>query len=537
MENKKAVVHDGWDEFASKKIYHARGNKIGIGRSLGFGVFSMFSISMQGLVGAWLLFFYTTFCGLSAGQGATIFLIGRVADAIASLVMGNISDNIYKYKIGRRFGRRHIFILAAAPSVLFAITLWVAGMSYWYYLITYVITTILMSVLQIPWETLPNEMTKDYNERTTMSTTRMVISGLGNMLAQFVPAQLFRFYPKTSPVPYLIMQIMFSVVTFCLILVTYKTTWEHFVTKKEAKELEAQALEDNGGKKSSLKSELRNYFSTFKIKTFRTHMGIYLSSYFATILWSTTFVYYIVFVLGKTTSVSGMLQSLSIVSVPVTILAGYIVTKISPRALYLFGYSLILVSAADWAFVGLTKPAGIMIWLISGMLCYEIGLYILYFVPWNVFPFIPDIDTLVTGRNRAGLFASVMVFINQISLGLASVVAGYLLDFSGFRQSTNGAVAQPASAIHMILFIVSGGVAIMILIAMFFASRFQLSKKKFNILAAELTRLQKGGSMKDVEPETKRICEQLTGVPYDSIEFWRRNDQQPAAFNEPSNKD
>lgn len=101
MQNKKGVVHDGWDEYASKSIYHARGKKIGIGRSLGFGVFSMFSISMQGLVGAWLLFFYTTFCGLSAGQGATIFLIGRVADAIASLVMGNISDNIYKYKIGR----------------------------------------------------------------------------------------------------------------------------------------------------------------------------------------------------------------------------------------------------------------------------------------------------------------------------------------------------------------------------------------------------------------------------------------------------
>lgn len=265
-------------------------------------------------------------------------------------------------------------------------------------------------------------------------------------------------------------------------------------------------------------------------------MGIYLSSYFASILWSTTFVYYIVFVLGKSTSVSGMLQSLSIVSVPVTILAGYIVTKISPRSLYLFGYSLILISAIDWVFIGLTKPAGIMIWLIVGTLLYEIGLYILYFVPWNVFPFIPDVDTLVTGKNRAGLFASVMVFINQISQGLASVVAGYLLDVSGFRQSTSGAVSQPASATNMILFIVSGGVGIMILIAMFFASRFHLSKKTFNVLAAELTRLQKGGSMKDVKPDTKRVCEQLTGVPYDSIEFWRRNDQKTSTPADTSTK-
>lgn len=160
-------LHDGWDEYQNRKIYQSRG-KIEIGRSIGFGVFSFFSISMQGLVGAWLLFFYTTFCGLSAGQGATIFLIGRVADAIASLVMGNISDNIYKYRLGRKYGRRHIFLLVAIPAVLVPITLWISGMSYWYYLVTYLLTTVLMSVLQIPWECLPNEMTKDFNERTYM---------------------------------------------------------------------------------------------------------------------------------------------------------------------------------------------------------------------------------------------------------------------------------------------------------------------------------------------------------------------------------
>lgn len=523
IQNKK--VHDGWDEYANKGIYQAKG-KIGFGRSIGFGVFSFFSISMQGLVGAWLLFFYTTFCGLSAGQGASIFLIGRVADGIASLVMGNISDNVYKYKLGRKFGRRHLFILAAAPSVLFAITMWVSGMSFWYYLVTYVITTVLMSVLQIPWETLPNEMTKSYNERTGMSTARMVIAGLGNMLAQFVPAQLFHYFPKTSPTPYLLMQAGFSIVTFFLIFITYKTTWEHFITKAEAKRLEAEALRENNGQKPNFKSEIKNYFSTFKIKSFRIHMGIYLSSYFATILWSTVFVYFIVFVVGKTTSVSGFLQSLSIVSVPVTLAAGYIVTKISPRALYSIGYSLILISCADWAFVALTHPSHVMVWLVVGTLFYEVGLYILYFVPWNVFPFIPDVDTLVTGKNRAGLFASVMVFINQISQGLAAVVAGYLLDFAHFRESTGGAVAQPNSALHMITFIVSGGVGIMIVLALLFASRFKLSKKTFGVLADELDRLQKGGRMKDVDPKTKKVCEDLTGVDYDSIEFWKKNDNE-----------
>lgn len=517
------TIHDGWDEYKNRRIYQRRG-KIGIGRSIGFGVFSFFSISMQGLVGAWLLFFYTTFCGLSAGQGATIFLIGRVADAIASLFMGNISDNIYKYRLGRKFGRRHIFLLVAMPSVLVPITLWIAGMSYWYYLVTYLLTTILMSILQIPWECLPNEMTKDFNERTYMSTTRMVIAGLGGMLTQFIPALLFKVYPKTSPTPYLLTQIILSVVTVFLIWICYKTTWEHFVTKAEAKKLDAEAKAENGTN-HGLKAELKNYFSTFKIKTFRIHMGIYLSSYFASILFSTVFVYYIVYVLGKTTSTSGFLQSLSIVSVPVTIIAGIVITKISYRAMDLFGYSLILISAIMWGILAMTKPAHIMVYLVIGMILYEIGLYILYFTPWNAFPFIPDLDTLVTGKNRSGLFASVMTFINQISQGLAGVVAGYLLDFSGFKKSATGAIAQPHSAIIMITLIMSVGVGGMIILAMYFASRFHLSKKTFKVFSAELVRLQHGGSMKDVDPHTKAICEDLTGVKYDSITYWKRNNQ------------
>ena len=519
----QSVIHDGWDEYKNRKIYQKRG-KIGIWRSIGFGTFSFFSISMQGLVGAWLLFFYTTFCGLSAGQGATIFLIGRVADAIASLFMGNISDNIYKYKLGRKYGRRHIFILAAIPSVLIPITLWVSGMSYWYYLITYLVTTILMSVLQIPWETLPNEMTKDFNERTYLSTTRMVIAGLGGMLTQFIPALLFKFYPKTSPKPYFLMQVIFSVATVFLIWICYKTTWEHFVTKAEAERLDAESKAENGSS-HGIKAELKNYFSTFKIKTFRIHMGIYLSSYFASILFSTVFVYYIVYVLGKSTSTSGFLQSLSIVSIPVTIIAGIVITKVSYRAMDLFGYSLILISAIMWGLIAMFRPEHIMVYLTIGMVLYEIGLYILYFTPWNAFPFIPDLDTLVTGKNRSGLFASVMVFINQISQGLAGVVAGYLLDFAGFKQSAAGAIAQPHSAILMITLIMSVGVGGFILLAMFFASRFHLSKKSFKVLSTELVRLQKGGSMKDVDPHTKAVCEDLTGVKYDSITYWKKNDQ------------
>lgn len=81
--------------------------KITFGRSVGYGVFSAYDQAMQGLVGGWLLFFYTNFCELSAFAGASIFAVGRVVDAFTTLLAGNISDKFYRHKIGRALGRRH----------------------------------------------------------------------------------------------------------------------------------------------------------------------------------------------------------------------------------------------------------------------------------------------------------------------------------------------------------------------------------------------------------------------------------------------
>ena len=41
------------------------------------------------VIGAWLLFFYTTFVGLSPVEAASIVAIARIVDAVVSLFMGS----------------------------------------------------------------------------------------------------------------------------------------------------------------------------------------------------------------------------------------------------------------------------------------------------------------------------------------------------------------------------------------------------------------------------------------------------------------
>ena len=67
------------------------------------------------MISAWVLIFYTRFCGLSAGQAALIFAVARILDAFVSPTIGHISDHFDRHALGRRFGRRRFFVLAAIP--------------------------------------------------------------------------------------------------------------------------------------------------------------------------------------------------------------------------------------------------------------------------------------------------------------------------------------------------------------------------------------------------------------------------------------
>jgi oligogalacturonide transporter len=165
-----------------KKNYHTCQYRLWPYRYHGGGAFTV--------IGAWLLFYYTTFVGLSPLQAASIVAIARIVDAIISLFMGSFTDHFYKNTLGKKFGRRRFFLLIGSPLMLVYALLWLNGMNYWFYLSVYLAFEIIAAMVLIPWETLPSEMTKDFNSRTKLSTGRMFLSATGTFLATFIPGLL-----------------------------------------------------------------------------------------------------------------------------------------------------------------------------------------------------------------------------------------------------------------------------------------------------------------------------------------------------------
>ena len=124
--------------------------RVGYGTAIGYGVTDLFGGGAFAVIGTWLLFFYTTYCGLSVLEAGSIFAIARIIDAILSPVMGYITDNFGNTWLGRKFGRRRFFLLIGSPLMFLYALVWMTDMNYWYYLGTYLSIELLSAMVLVP---------------------------------------------------------------------------------------------------------------------------------------------------------------------------------------------------------------------------------------------------------------------------------------------------------------------------------------------------------------------------------------------------
>jgi len=489
--------------------------KVTIPVSIGYGMTDIMGGGAFTVIGAWLLFYYTTFVGLSPLQAASIVATARIVDAIVSLFMGSFTDHFYKNALGKKFGRRRFFLLIGAPLMLVYVLLWLNGMNFWFYLAVYLAFEIIAAMVLIPWETLPSEMTKDFNDRTKLSTCRMFLSASGTFLATFIPGLLIGWLGEKNADAYLINGIVFAVLFMVCVFISWRVTWERELTPEMLAEMEKAAQKRSMAQTlSGIGALFKDYASTLKIRAFRKHLAIYLFSFTAKDVYNTVFVFFCVYCLNVSSSLAGTLLSMSIVGLPVTLAAGVAIIKFGPSRLYVFAYSLMMICLAGFFLVYQfpSEHKVLMLVILAGV--YQVGRCVLEFTPWNVFPFIPDIDEMVTRQRREGLFAAVMTFSRKTTVAIATFAVGLLLQSGGFVK---GSQVQPQEAINTIVMLLFVGTVGLLLVALWQALTFHLNKRTHRIFVEELDRLKAGGLKQNVTPQARHIVEDLTGHAYDTL--------------------
>lgn len=70
-------------------------------------------------------------------------------------MLGVFDDNLYWFRVGRRFGRRRLLLLVMSPLILFGVFLWIPGLPLAVYAAVYVLWVVLAQVFATAYNPLP----------------------------------------------------------------------------------------------------------------------------------------------------------------------------------------------------------------------------------------------------------------------------------------------------------------------------------------------------------------------------------------------
>lgn len=503
--------------------------KIGLINYTAYGLGDVLGAGSMAVISTWVLFFYTTYCNLGPLQAGIIFASARIIDAVASPLIGYISDNADSTRLGRRFGRRRIFLLIAIPLLPSFALMWVSGQHFLYYLCTYIFFELVYASVLIPYETLAAEMTNDFRKKGMFAGSRILVGHMSAIAATILPAWIVSALGgQDSPDTFLIMGGIFSVAFMIVVGLVYLFTWER--TKSTAEMAQDKA------NKTSLSIAFSKLYKglgfTLKIRAFRLHLGMYLGGYISQDIFNAAFTYFAAFALGGMFAYSAS-ESLSLTSYLMaaifsvqTIAVGAVfacvalLPKFFPALTYRFAvvsYIVGIVGLASFYYFAPASQTGQFSWLAIALIFAGIGRGILNYIPWNTYNYMADVDQIVTGQRREGSFAGVMTFVRKATQASAVFAVGAALELGGLIK---GERVQSADVMESIVMIMTIGPILVLIFGYWVSTKFHLNTDTHTILMDEIARFEQG-QREPSSAQTQLIIEDLTGWKYEQL--WGNN--------------
>lgn len=205
--------------------------------------------------------------------------------------MGFISDNFYATKIGRKFGRRRFWILAAMPMMLAEPLIFlVTPFGFLYYLIAYLIYNIGYTFAVTSLMPLAIEMTDDFNERGYLAGAKRLFGNITGFLLASLIAFGFGVFGEDNPRSYFIIACINTALMILGLVMVYLSTWE-----RKPEEVAQEKIENAW---EGVKKLVIDVLSTFHNKSFRHLLYAWMPNQIAASVWPAAYSYFIVFTLG-----------------------------------------------------------------------------------------------------------------------------------------------------------------------------------------------------------------------------------------------
>ena len=455
------------------------------------------------IVGLLLLVYLTNVEGFSGTSAGIIVFIGKAWDAITDPFMGQLSD-----RTRSRFGRRRIYFLLGSLPVFFSwVMLWYgfgitdSTAKFLYYTLAYIFFSTAFTIVMVPYNAILSDMVRDYNRRSAFTGMRLGFSAAAAIFCATVPALITGAYtdPKQA---YLIMGLTFGAVFAICWLLVFLGTWEN-----QMKPIPAVSIKD--------------WLSVLKNHSFRIYVTIFILCQMAIDTVMTLAVYFLTVSLQKEelfVPIMGSILATQLVFIGIFSHVAQKTDKTTPA--YISAGVWIAASFAVIFFSNAT-PGFIIIFTCSLIGVGSAGLNLF---SWSALPDIADVDELITGRRREGLYAGVSTFLRKLSGGVVVGALGIALDVIGYSKEalSEGNISPTTDWGIRILFCALPFT--FLILALLFLRKYKLGRQEFNIMSKILNRYRAGETNISIEGEELRVCQQLTGLKDDRF---FRIDQDP----------
>jgi sugar (glycoside-pentoside-hexuronide) transporter len=378
---------------------------------VGYGIADLSCNLVWQLISLYLMFFYTDVMELPAYYVGIMFLVTRLVDGVADVLMGLVIDNTTT-----RWGRcRPYLLIGAVPfGLLCVLAFYVPDFGTTgkliYAFLTYLCLSFLYTIVNIPFCAMLPFITNDSRERTTLSTVRILLGSLGSTIVAVATLPLVNTLGKGNQTQgFFYTAIVFGVIATFFLLISFRNVEEKISITQERMTLKRAW--------TGLKSNqpwfvfALNIFLMWGAFFFQTGALVYFFHYYVGNVELTAII----------AGISTFVPLLGTLTVPA------LASRMKKRHVYLVASSINLLGMAVMIVSGI-QTLGLMIGAV--ILSLGAGQRTAIYFSMQADPV--DYGVWKTGINTAGILTSINGFLGKVAMAGAGAITGILLSSGGY---------------------------------------------------------------------------------------------------------
>jgi GPH family glycoside/pentoside/hexuronide:cation symporter len=368
---------------------------------------------------AYVLNYFVQDLGVSASLAGLAYLAARIFDMITDPLIGHLSD-----RTKTRWGRRRVWMAASLPFMLagsYMLFFPQPPVSALYFFIWMCVLWLGWTMLVIPYYAWAAELSPDYHERSLITGWRTALGLAANVISKLIPALalvLFA-YGGTQQVVHMIGVILLILLPITVGLTVMKVgERQDFVPSTMPLTRGLRVMWRNG--------------------PFKRLIFAFFINYIGTAISTATIIFFVRGVVGSEDAGIIILLAYylsSLCSIPFWV---WMSKRISKHKCWIMGLMTFPLTAPFFFLLG----PGDVYWMIPLLAINGFGGGTFHTMTNSMKADVIDLDTAMSGENRAGLYFSIWAMAMKVSLAIGPWLALSALGFFGF-ESKPGLIEDP----------------------------------------------------------------------------------------------